>query len=544
MFQFVEFLHSNIDNFAQYDGVFAETRELNSQRWRLNEHGSYAERRQYENLTAQISVNLDTIEEAVLSKIRQKAIELGVFDPNSPATVWNWNYPEIVKVKEEADDNDLGEILSTTGKYSAFREAGKYTDYLCMGFIFGDLDKLMIGELHNYFSEEKTAPPTVQVVNSLGDAISAFREGQTFVTIPFSAPIVERTETTASQKDIELKPMSEDHAPLPPWMDVGKGQIPSSLPAIKEIEDELRNRSTVREKLDYWVEAISKRIKEVSGTQHDLDFPTLTDEEERSILKNVFGGTVRLVSPVKIPDYIHLEHFSEWQSNAEYTNWFIPVKSKFWFDKLVEDNKAEEHINSALGADFIRGQLKLITDIENKADELLATGQINIDTDYREQPLIDVIEYLRIKGGYYQRHSISEIFFSNGTNPPLQAYAKHVYYKDYLNQASDKMQLPEKEAIPAKYAAKHFVLAYLFECNAIGVSYPMGKKSELEGIGNERLGPGKGNTFYKVFNQVIRKDINATQDLIEIGGENWRASVLSLSKHPNKVNEYLTIKGL
>lgn len=70
-----------------------------------------------------------------------------------------------------------------------------------------------------------------------------------------------------------------------------------------------------------------------------------------------------------------------------------------------------------------------------------------------------------------------------------------------------------------KYTAKHYLLAYLFECNAKGKSYPIGNKKELERIGNERMGAGKGNRFYKVFNEVINKDLNAEKNLFEIGGE-------------------------
>lgn len=95
-----------------------------------------------------------------------------------------------------------------------------------------------------------------------------------------------------------------------------------------------------------------------------------------------------------------------------------------------------------------------------------------------------------------------------------------------------------------KYTAKHYLLAYLFECNAKGVSYPIGNKKELERIGNERMGAGKGNRFYKVFNEVINKDLNAERNLFEIGGEYWRKAVIELSKAPELVENYLQSKQL
>ncbi|MBP8789935.1 MAG: hypothetical protein KBH01_00730 [Breznakibacter sp.] len=96
-----------------------------------------------------------------------------------------------------------------------------------------------------------------------------------------------------------------------------------------------------------------------------------------------------------------------------------------------------------------------------------------------------------------------------------------------------------------KYKAKHYLLAYLFECNAKGESYPIGKKKELERIGNELMGVGKGNRFYKLFNEITNKyDINIENQLIEIGGEYWRKAVIELSKSPELVEKYLQSKQL
>ena len=112
----------------------------------------------------------------------------------------------------------------------------------------------------------------------------------------------------------------------------------------------------------------------------------------------------------------------------------------------------------------------------------------------------------------------------------------------------------ENEALPpqqttnenktVRYSAKHYVLAYLIECNAKGESYPIGQKGELEKIGNKKMGAGKGNRFYKVFNQLVNKDINAKNNLIEIGGENWRTIVKDLSSDSETIETYLQSKQL
>lgn len=133
--------------------------------------------------------------------------------------------------------------------------------------------------------------------------------------------------------------------------------------------------------------------------------------------------------------------------------------------------------------------------------------------------------------GYFYR-AWSTVFSNNNLFAPLfQEYFKTL---PPMNSKTDTK----------KYTAKHYLLAYLFECNAKGESYPIGNKKELERIGNERMGAGKGNRFYKVFNEVINKDLNAEKNLFKIGGEYWRKAVIELSKAPELVENYLQSKQL
>lgn len=95
-----------------------------------------------------------------------------------------------------------------------------------------------------------------------------------------------------------------------------------------------------------------------------------------------------------------------------------------------------------------------------------------------------------------------------------------------------------------KLTAKHYVLTYIIECNAKSENLPNGRKKELEKIGNERMGAGKGNRFYKVFNEIVGIDINTEKNLIKIGGENWRKIVKGLSNYPEAIETYLKTKQL
>ncbi|MEN2282218.1 hypothetical protein AAGF08_08770 [Algoriphagus sp. SE2] len=121
----------------------------------------------------------------------------------------------------------------------------------------------------------------------------------------------------------------------------------------------------------------------------------------------------------------------------------------------------------------------------------------------------------------------------------LKAYKKS-HQKTFADPSKEVN--PENKAI--KYNAKHYVLSFIMECNAIGKSLPIGQKKVLENVGNKKMGAGKGNRFYKVFNEIVKKDLIVENNLIEIGGENWREIVKNLSTEPEKIEIFLQSKHL
>lgn len=131
-----------------------------------------------------------------------------------------------------------------------------------------------------------------------------------------------------------------------------------------------------------------------------------------------------------------------------------------------------------------------------------------------------------------------KVGFRNGL---LSAY---IEFEEANYDLFESLSKPKKDEIERRYTAKHYALAYLIECNAKGESFPNGQKRELEKIGNKKMGAGKGNRFYKVFNEIINKDLNAENNLIEIGGENWRTIVKDLSSEPDLIETYLQSKQL
>jgi hypothetical protein len=148
------------------------------------------------------------------------------------------------------------------------------------------------------------------------------------------------------------------------------------------------------------------------------------------------------------------------------------------------------------------------------------------------------------------KNRIDENFFKGNFKLMTEGVNRKIeFLNDWLLDKEEYLKaLPpqpiKSETDTEKYTAKHYLLAYMFECNAKGESFPIGNKKELERIGKERIGAGKGNRFYKVFNEVINKDLNVENNLFEIGGEYWRKAVIELSKAPELVEKYLQSKQL
>lgn len=102
----------------------------------------------------------------------------------------------------------------------------------------------------------------------------------------------------------------------------------------------------------------------------------------------------------------------------------------------------------------------------------------------------------------------------------------------------------QKPKVTERKYAKHYVMAYIFDCHVKGERPPQGEKKKLERIGVEKMGKGRGNTFYKNFNKIINQDLNCVRILVDIGGENWREIILELSSDREQLEKYLQSKGL
>ncbi|QQM28087.1 hypothetical protein [Elizabethkingia sp. M8] len=235
-------------------------------------------------------------------------------------------------------------------------------------------------------------------------------------------------------------------------------------------------------------------------------------------------------------------NYPQYQQNQNYLFWINDIFKSFRNDESVY----RKAVNFAKDKSNIKEErLKLIIDfIENHLNN-------NIHS------FVNKLQFLKDFKGSVEESMLYDVLVNHFKTIETFQNTSSVATNNKNNSASDNTDevSPLLKAIPPqtvevettineKLTAKHYVLTYIFDCHATGELLPHGNKSKLERIGNERLGAGKGNTFYKNYNTIIGKDLNAEQTLIDVAGENWRNILLQLSNNPEVLETYLQSKQL
>lgn len=154
LFQFIDYLHSNIENFNQYNDLLKELRKLGQKRSQLNKNESFKDKLEYDKIQNEISKKYDILEQNVIHRITSKANDLKLLDNNTNANELTLSYKDITTLKEKVQPENLNEISEHKNKYLEFRKQTNKEDYLSFGFLFTDLDEYIV-DLFSFFSEDK-----------------------------------------------------------------------------------------------------------------------------------------------------------------------------------------------------------------------------------------------------------------------------------------------------------------------------------------------------------------------------------------------------
>lgn len=202
LFEFIEFLHSNIQNFNQYDEVISDWVHSADQMNNLNPNKNSTDKLKYDDLEENFEYNLKIIQKNIQEPIHSKATELNICDIDKEDTIWDWNYPEITNLKKSFSKKDLPEILEHKKKYIEFRTKTNFNEFLMIFFVTLDT---ILKELFDYFNEtdqnefEAFEMKGIQV-RSLSEAIDRFELGQTKFTFSNSPSQLLKNETQHSEK--------------------------------------------------------------------------------------------------------------------------------------------------------------------------------------------------------------------------------------------------------------------------------------------------------------------------------------------------------
>lgn len=188
LFQFIEYLHSNIDNFNLNNDLIKELEQLGEKRQKVISKKTYKDKLKYDEVQAEIETKFKILQGNTANLIKAKAKELNVcnFD-NELNYSFNGIEADILQLKENFSKDDLPEIFKHKQQYIEYRTKTHRT-FLSLAFFIDKLDRVT-KSLFDYFKEtEQNEFEAFEIkaipVNSIAEAIQGFKKGQTKFTLP------------------------------------------------------------------------------------------------------------------------------------------------------------------------------------------------------------------------------------------------------------------------------------------------------------------------------------------------------------------------
>lgn len=182
LFHFIEYLHSNIDNFNLNNDLIKELELLNDERQKVNSKKTFKDKLKYDEVQAEIETKFKILQGNTANLIKAKAKELNVcnFD-NEPNYSFNGIETDIRQLKENFSKDDLPEIFKHKQQYIEYRTQTHKT-FLSLAFFIDELDEIT-KSLFDYFKEteqnefEVFETKAIQV-NNISEAVKLFQQGK------------------------------------------------------------------------------------------------------------------------------------------------------------------------------------------------------------------------------------------------------------------------------------------------------------------------------------------------------------------------------
>jgi hypothetical protein len=175
-FKFIEFLHSNIDRFNNYNDLINELEFLEIEKGKLKPQNNYKDKLKFDVLQLELDSKFKILTENTANFIKSKAKEMDFchFD-NEPIYSFNGIETEIYKLKENFNIEDLPEILKYKNQYIEYRTSTHKT-YLSLSAFFNGLDEIS-KNLFDYFKDTEQnefESFETKTFNSIEEALQVF----------------------------------------------------------------------------------------------------------------------------------------------------------------------------------------------------------------------------------------------------------------------------------------------------------------------------------------------------------------------------------
>ncbi len=503
LFNFIDFLHSNIDNFNQYlDDVF----DMNSAKLMIDYLGTHiTEVKEKKDHQKEVDEKWDVIFRNIKNPIKEKVAELDVFNWYKPETLLNKHMPLVSSLSKNCNEQDLDLVYKAKKQYIQFTNEANLYVIKQNELIFRYLNKVMLVVAED-FKEDGDLSIHTELLREY-NTWQEEREDDELHGIRLLLPIsndyirVEKEEGAGLEKnniDGRSKNLDEHE--------------------IFELIKELTKKNYIEKSYRFMISDFTPRWMEYFIIIHLFkEIYGKLDEEFKFLF---FNGKVELLQRIKI---LLQNGFQNLETYYDDEGHFLEIAHEDGDKESIKSIKTKQHLFKTKKY-FTKKLLYVLipyTDKITHKDSFVETSNI-LDYAFDE--------------------------FNELEKKPVKT--KNIEVTKSLEQITSSENKPLfYHPSPTKYTAKHYVLAFLFDCLATGIKYMeyCGKKKELETIGNSRVNNEiSGNRFYKVFNEItnIGKDLENKENLIYLAGDNWREIIINLSNEPDKVSEYLKEKGL
>jgi hypothetical protein len=554
LFNFIEFLHSNIDNFKQYETIINDVYDLKAKRNVLKPQNNFKDKIEYDELQKELIIKFDIIVNNITKPVESKVNELKICDWNRTESLWNNNIEEISNLKRDFDNDDVAEIFEFKNKYFEFRTKTA-CDYF-QTFFFSDLDEVF-KELFDFFKETtenefdnfETKPLEV---NDLFEAITLFKDGHNAFEIP---------------NFILNKPKEQP-----------------KISYIKEaVKDQIFNELVFNKGLYYFSDIhkdyIEKRYRDLENNfETKIDFEKAVNSLLHSNGLHFYSKLRTLKKESEFINYIESQYnlYNEYTPNnslnwlnftkkaimygfgilsinsdtlkASFMNWYNDAISKIESKEKPKTDYWEQDINNELLiTEFEKAIVKLVENIENEKDlgclpmrfrmlpnVILKEDRYNIsDKKYLLKRMFFVLE--RNKSNDIIKELIAE--FRLIVEPYFEIY--DFIIKEPQQNTTDKPNKGKRK----KIAEKWYALLYWIELSANGQQPPKSiegtfVKSEIEKIGREKTGT-TGQSFYREF---IKIDLNNERLISKAFSKEWKNEIIRLSNNSLLISNYIQDK--